>query len=139
MELFLNLCWLALLVPAALLWQRCRATRPQSRWASHRGVRPLTFFCALGCAFVLLFPVISASDDLHAMRPEMEDSESSFRNAQRGGSTTPALSHSAHASTNLFVLVPQLEQVGTTQPFSARILHSLSRPAPAGRAPPSAS
>ena len=32
------------------------------------------FLSALGCAVVLLFPVISATDDLHAMRAEMEES-----------------------------------------------------------------
>ena len=32
------------------------------------------FLSALGCALVLLFPVISATDDLHAMRAEMEES-----------------------------------------------------------------
>jgi len=32
------------------------------------------FLSALGCALVLLFPVISATDDMHAMRAEMEES-----------------------------------------------------------------
>jgi hypothetical protein len=40
---------------------------------------PLGFLCVLGCALVLLFPVISASDDLHAMRAEMEESSSGKR------------------------------------------------------------
>ena len=31
------------------------------------------FLSALGCALVLLFPVISATDDMHAMRAEMEE------------------------------------------------------------------
>jgi hypothetical protein len=33
----------------------------------------------LGCILVLLFPVISVTDDLHAMRPEMEESSPSRR------------------------------------------------------------
>jgi len=78
MELFLNLCWLSLLVPAYLLWRRrTSSTRSDS---SARGparspaARPLMFLSALGCAVVLLFPVISATDDLHAMRADMEES-----------------------------------------------------------------
>jgi hypothetical protein len=34
---------------------------------------------ALACALVVLFPVISATDDLHAMRAEMEESPISKR------------------------------------------------------------
>jgi hypothetical protein len=74
MELFLNLCWVSLLLPAYLLWQqRTSSTSPEGR-AKSPGASPLIFLCVLGCVFVLLFPVISASDDLHAMRAEMEES-----------------------------------------------------------------
>jgi hypothetical protein len=73
MELFLNLCWVSLLLPAYLLWrQRTSSTRPQGR-AKSPAASPLIFLCVLGCVLVLLFPVISASDDLHAMRAEMEE------------------------------------------------------------------
>jgi len=74
MELFLNLCWLSLLAPAYWIWRQ----RPSSISLQDRRKRPaartLVFLCALGCVFVLLFPVISASDDLHAIRAEMEES-----------------------------------------------------------------
>ena len=75
MELFLNLCWLSLLVPAYLLWRRrpSSSTGSDSPAKSH-AARPLMFLSALGCAVVLLFPVISATDDLHAMRADMEES-----------------------------------------------------------------
>jgi hypothetical protein len=73
MELFLNLCWLSLLLPAYLLWrQRTPSTSPDGR-AKRPGVSPLVFLCVLGSVLVLLFPVISASDDLHALRTEMEE------------------------------------------------------------------
>ncbi|MGD0213020.1 MAG: hypothetical protein ABSB87_07295 [Terriglobales bacterium] len=75
MELFLNLCWLSLLLPAYLLWRRRSSRTNRSTPAAH----PLVFLCVLGCAIVLLFPVISASDDLHAMRAEMEESSTSKR------------------------------------------------------------
>jgi len=69
MELLLNLLWLALSAPAVWLWLRLRASSPE-RGFCHQ-VRP---FLLLACALLLLFPVISATDDLHPMRPEMEES-----------------------------------------------------------------
>ncbi len=72
MELFLNLCWLSLLLPAYLLWRERLAGAAEGR-AKDSAARPLIFICTLGCAFILLFPVISASDDLHAMQAEMEE------------------------------------------------------------------
>jgi hypothetical protein len=71
-ELALNLCWLALVLPAFLLWQR-RASYDRSRRGS------LLFVCALGCVLILLFPVISASDDLHSSGQAMEESRRIFR------------------------------------------------------------
>ncbi|MGA7138889.1 MAG: hypothetical protein WBZ14_14525 [Terriglobales bacterium] len=74
MELFLNLCWLSLLVPGYLLWRQRASSAASDSRAKSPAVRPFVFLCVLGCVFVLLFPVISASDDLHAMRAEMEES-----------------------------------------------------------------
>jgi hypothetical protein len=68
MELVLNLAWLLLAVPGYWLWRRRAADEASS------GVSSLQFLLALGCGLVLLFPVISATDDLHAMRAEMEES-----------------------------------------------------------------
>ena len=77
MELFLNLCWLSLLVPAYLLWRRRTASTGSGgsaeSLAKSTAERPLLFLGALACALVLLFPVISATDDMHAMRAEMEE------------------------------------------------------------------
>lgn len=81
MELFLNLCWLSLLVPAYLLWRERLAADAGGRGKS--AAHPFAFICALGCAFVLLFPVISASDDLHAMRAEMEESSPGKRSVSQ--------------------------------------------------------
>jgi hypothetical protein len=71
MELLLNLAWLLLAVPAYWLWRR----QESSAFAARR-LSSLQCLLALGCVLVLLFPVISASDDLHAMRAEMEESSS---------------------------------------------------------------
>jgi hypothetical protein len=62
-ELLLNILWLLLVGPGIYLWVRRRRTKPSFQ-----------FCIALACLLFLLFPVISASDDLHAMRSEMEES-----------------------------------------------------------------
>ena len=77
MELFLNVLWLLLAVPAVWAWRREPAsTKGVIRLGSARRMM------VLSCALMLLFPVISATDDLHAMRPEMEESSSSKRIVQ---------------------------------------------------------
>jgi len=70
MELLLNLAWLLLAVPAYWLW---RGSCAQRKFSS------LQCLLALGCMLVILFPVISATDDLRAMRTEMEESPVSKR------------------------------------------------------------
>lgn len=68
MELFLNLLWLTLLVPAVWLWRRDPARSGNTQpWA---WFRPLLL---LACVLVLLFPVVSATDDLHMLQSEMEE------------------------------------------------------------------
>jgi hypothetical protein len=80
MELLLNLAWVLLALPAYWLWRRDAGLRVRRRVSS------LQCLLALGCVLVLLFPVISASDDLHAMRAEMEDSSISKRTVRQAGS-----------------------------------------------------
>jgi hypothetical protein len=69
MELLLNLIWLAMALPGLWMWRKMPARARNPHWFGR--CRPLLL---LGCALVLLFPVISATDDLHAMRPEIEES-----------------------------------------------------------------
>jgi len=77
MELLLNLAWLLLLLPAYWLW-RCSRTATQGR-----KVTSLQCLLALGCLLVVLFPVVSATDDLCAMRSEMEESPASKRSVRQ--------------------------------------------------------
>ena len=67
MELLLNLVWIALAIGLfVIFWRRERSTaRP--------GVSRYLPMMALACALLLLFPVISASDDLHPAQALMED------------------------------------------------------------------
>jgi hypothetical protein len=80
MELLLNLLWVLLALPGYWLWRRGGGAHRE------RGLSSLQCLLALGCVLVLLFPVISASDDLHAMRAEMEDSSISKRTVRSAGS-----------------------------------------------------
>jgi hypothetical protein len=69
MELLLNLFWAMLVVPAALIWWRER------RFAENSGRPYLSHaLVSLACLLALLFPVISATDDMQAMRGEVEES-----------------------------------------------------------------
>ena len=77
MELLLNLAWLLLALPAYWLWRRSFHTRALGKLGS------LQCLLALGCLLVLLFPVISATDDLHVMRTEMEESSPGKRSARQ--------------------------------------------------------
>jgi hypothetical protein len=77
MELLLNLAWLLLALPAYWLWRQSSAER------AGQNFRALQCLLALGCALVVLFPVISATDDLRAMRAEMEESPASKRNIRQ--------------------------------------------------------
>jgi hypothetical protein len=75
MELLLNVAWLFLMLPAYWLW--C-AGRSASRG---RDQNQFYYLLALGCMLVLLFPVISASDDVCAMQDCREESASTIRQA----------------------------------------------------------
>jgi hypothetical protein len=68
MELFLNLAWLLLALPAYWLWRCARHMRCERHFSS------LQCLLVLGSVLLLLFPVISASDDLLALRTEIEES-----------------------------------------------------------------
>jgi hypothetical protein len=72
MELLLNLFWLTVaLLTVGLWWRDARAA------GSPRRGRRLSQLVVLSCGLVLLFPVVSVTDDLHPLRPEMEESNRS--------------------------------------------------------------
>src|SRR5580692_2532320 len=69
MELLLNLVWLALALPAIWIW------RNEPAHVRHaRGYSRLRSSLLLICGLTLLFPVVSATDDLHPMRTEIDES-----------------------------------------------------------------
>lgn len=87
MELLLNLVWLTLALPAIWMWRREPA---RVRYA--RTYRRLGPFLLLMCVLVLLFPVVSASDDLHPISAEMEECNPFKRTVKQLSSNSSATS-----------------------------------------------
>jgi hypothetical protein len=136
MELLLNILWLLLALPAIWIWLR----RPESNEES-RLFGKLRPFLLLGCALVLLFPVISATDDLHAMRSEMEESSPSKRMVKqaasdKSGTSAPHSGGSQALSTSIAELTSDQQVCGhvsaTSVPAPEQVLFS----ACGSRAPP---
>ncbi len=133
MELLLNLAWLLLALPAYWLWR-------DSRTAVRR-FRPFYNLLALGCVLVVLFPVVSATDDLRAMRTEMEESCNSKRSigeshgdrtATGKCQTQPALP----STVNLFIAT----EWGWYHPQASLVSTPAATTSPSlGRAPPGSS
>lgn len=70
MELLLNLVWLLVATAAIVLWLN------QRRCSASTGRRDLLLqSVALACALAVLFPAISATDDLHAAQLAVEASD----------------------------------------------------------------
>jgi HAMP domain-containing protein len=89
MELLLNLLWLMLALPAFLVWRSQHGAAPSSG-KLHR----LRWLVLLGCLMALLFPVVSATDDLHPIRAEIEESSPSKRTVKQSPSVkSPAWSN----------------------------------------------
>lgn len=130
MELLLNLIWLLLAMPALWLWH-------YSRTARERRTGPLHSLFALGCLLVVLFPVISATDDMQAMRAEVEES-SSKKSVCQAGIDGPQISKwQAQPSLGSTPAAPVLpEVVGYVHSASASPTRSTSIVLRAGRAPP---
>jgi hypothetical protein len=134
MELLLNLAWLALaLLSLGIFIGRREETVRHSR------VPHGTAFLALACALVLLFPVVSASDDLHPSQAVLEDATKRIQqmaapqhhgNFGSSSSMAPALLV-AYLLAALVVL-----QVWRSDPSEARVVSFAHKPI-SGRSPPS--
>lgn len=136
MELLLNILWLALALPAFWVWRQksgCHLTRQRFRCSG-----PLLL---LGCVLLLLFPVVSATDDLYAMRPEMEESNAfSSVHKQSGGSRAALATHSAGNFLAHFIsssLRHNDEVCALVFLFAVRVPESVPFSQQVSRAPPS--
>jgi hypothetical protein len=134
MELLLNLAWMLMALPAYWLWRRSERSR------AGRLVSSLQCVLALGCVLVLLFPVISASDDLHVMRAEMEESASKRTIRQAAVDKASAWTSRLQTPPALVASADQLPvpEVGRVE-ISNLVVPLIARACAvyAGRAPPS--
>jgi hypothetical protein len=105
MELLLNILWLLLAVAAVWWLHKLESAQRLERFGR------LRCFLLLGCVLVLLFPVISATDDLHAIRSEMEESNPSKRTVRQAGDKSPAAT--VHSVGPLALSAPAAEVFGT--------------------------
>ncbi len=83
MEVLLNTTWLLVAIGAFACW---RPGRQRALPKGHGGINSPAVL-ALACAVLLLFPVISLTDDLHAEQYPIEDSSRSVikaRHLERG-------------------------------------------------------
>lgn len=134
MELLLNLCWLLLAVPAIWVWHEARSAQPSRRSQSRRSL------LLLACLVVLLFPVISASDDLQAMRPEIE--ESGMRDSIRCGQGHRLATLIATHGAPLALVGPSVSATPAWQSFGKIVIRESSQVAEGsalmrpGRGPP---
>ncbi|HET7442966.1 MAG TPA: hypothetical protein VFJ47_16815 [Terriglobales bacterium] len=107
MELLLNLVWLMLALPAYWIWRgEPGSARKSNAGKSGRSVLVLT------CILMLLFPVISATDDLHFIRPEMEES-TCYKRALKQAANDKAPSSLKIAAPPLAVR-PEIASLGPT-------------------------
>ena len=134
MELLLNLMWLLLALPAYWLWRGRISASAGRRFSS------LQCLLALACCLIVLFPVISATDDLRAMRAEMEESVPSKRIGQRSGDKPSISRYQSQPSVPVLASVfsPQTEAPFVLPAFAMPIVAGASISA-TGRAPPATS
>ncbi len=110
MEVLLNAFWLLVAIGAFLFW---RPEKYRNTPTAHD--RNTTFgVLALACALVLLFPVISLTDDLNAEQIPLEDSSRTVMKAR------------SLAQEGLRVGKSLFMALATTVPSSADPLHVLS-------------
>jgi len=131
-EFLLNLAWLFLALPAYWLWRSRNSARKFSS---------LQCLLTLGCVLVILFPVVSATDDLRAMRAEMEESPASKKSLRQTSNdkvyawkwqSPPALV----GTTKSLIVRDEGWQLVPTLCLSAPAAPAVE---PTGRAPPSSS
>jgi hypothetical protein len=136
MEVLLNTIWLLSSVGAFVCWRRGRtAADPHDCRESN-----ILAALALACALLLLFPVISLTDDLHAEQYPMEDSSRSVMKAKHleqgclhaGKSSFMDAVTSAANSTSGLNLVVGVVVLLEIQPFCLTLTSSHL-----GRSPPS--
>jgi len=123
MELLLNLFWLMLAVPALWYWRHEPAF---ARKAS--GFERFRPFVLIGCTLMLLFPVISATDDMRAMGQVMEERAPSERILKQYAGGEKSHSHLSGDGTYPATLVYSLAVAPTHQICGQVVAHPILLP-----------
>lgn len=101
MELFLNLLWFAIALIGLALW---RSIQPaESRPSRSAAWRQWTAFL---CAAVLMFFVVSLSDDLRAEYPVFDESSTCRRQSADMAAQHGAPGHPSHGPGSVFAVLP---------------------------------
>jgi hypothetical protein len=134
MELLLNLVWITISLSVFCAF----VTRRRSpAWVAQ--VPYVRALLALACGVVLLFPIVSASDDLHPVQAVLEDA--SKRVQQAVGSVSPTRVSSRPSILPSLLAIYLLFACSALWPWRPRTLvvrvPSRDRIPPDGRAPPS--
>ena len=131
MELLLNLLWLALaLVALGCCWRVSRFSGKAGRSRA---------FVLTGCLLALVFPIVSASDDLAAMRAEMEEGNSSSSVKKSAASHLTITGNGAlpFAEADRADLVPPLRDLREkVSEYCCGLSHQLLSVTTGSRAPP---
>lgn len=134
MELLLNLIWVLLAVPAFWLWRREALPSHRSRC-----LNPVRCVLALGFILLLLFPVISATDDLRAMQPESEECPTgrrACRSAENERDHAPNMGMAPALVSTFVAFAPADEFRGLIISSSSQRPVAVLRGTATGRAPP---
>lgn len=136
MELILNLVWAVLALSSYALLFRHLAIR-RLRYSS--GPRQWQCIVALTCVLLILFPVISLTDDLHELQATAEEASSCAVIKRCAAHHESPAARTIHQAPYLLATVAiriSWAAVGTAAVFqTAHLRPALERPAP-GRAPP---
>jgi hypothetical protein len=133
-ELLLNIVWFGLASAAVIVLLRRRGdiACQSQRFSSYKAL------LALGCVIVLLFPVISASDDLHPSQALLEDSSKRSQHAAAAvihPNTAPDCALLIGVLTMLALFGPMFSRTQMAAVLAPRALTGVQN-AIAGRAPP---
>ena len=131
MELVLNLFWVAIALAAFCALLRRRRAASQVPYAKA--------LLALACVLVLLFPVVSASDDLHPAQAVLEEATKRIQQLVAPLHHAQSVSHGNMIPQLLAIyLLFALVALQAWQPIAqeARVIHR-ARLSRTGRSPPS--
>jgi hypothetical protein len=131
MEIFLNLAWVALSLVSVLFWLRC-----ERRTGTER--RPAMI--ALAMLLIILFPVISVSDDLWSIQNPAETDSCQRRNHNHIASCphSPVPLLAAPIATLLALVGPEIHLVPGPSVSPSRAYHSPALDGIENRPPPAA-